>query len=197
MSEPYNNQGGSHVLSTEEVLELVTRAKSGDQKAFATLYETFVSPIYRFIFFTIRNKHIAEDLTQTVFLRAFRALPGYTERGVPFPAWLYTIARNAMIDHWKKKRDVLVENPEEVFGEIESQEMGAEEESGQKRRATYVQELLRELSDEQREVVTLFFVEELSHAEIARITGKTEEAVRALKHRALKALRGKVDERYL
>ena len=197
MSEPHNNQSGSSSPTSEEILALVARAKEGDEAAFTTLYETYVSPIYRFIFFNIKNKPEAEDLTQNVFLRAFKALPNYIERGVPFPAWLYAIARNATIDYWKKKRDVLVDNPEEMFGGVESNEARADEETGVNLRGEYVRRLLEELSVDQREIVTLAFVEELSHAEIAEITGKTEEAVRALKHRALKALRGKIDEKYL
>ena len=197
MSEPHNKQSGSSSPTQEEVLTLVAKAKEGDEAAFTILYETYVSPIYRFIFFNIKNKPEAEDLTQNVFLRAFKALPNYTERGVPFPAWLYAIARNATIDYWKKKRDVLVDNPEELFGGVESGETRADEETAVNLRGEYVRRLLEELSVDQREIVTLAFVEELSHAEIAEITGKTEEAVRALKHRALKALRGKIDEKYL
>ena len=212
MNEPSKRAGDQHkghkgyggggfgqgpAASPEHVVSLVTKAQGGDEKAFSELYETFVSPIYRYIFFNVRNKDEAEDLTQTVFLKAFKALPDYVARGVPFGAWLYAIARNATIDYWKKRRDVVVDNPDELFGEIKDTKEDAEASTSRERRASYIRDLLGELSLDQREVVTLFFVEELSHTEIAQITGKTEEAIRALKHRAIKALREKVDERYL
>lgn len=188
---------GSSDIPPEKINELVTQAQAGDEQAFGILYKNFVSPIYRYIFFNVKNRNDAEDLTQTVFLRAFKAVGDYVSRGVPFGAWLYAIARNATIDYWKKKRDVLVDNPDEVFERVVETGESAEESTGALKRAIYIQKLLATLSREQQEIVSLYFIEELSHQEISEITGKSEEAVRALKHRALKALRGKIDERYL
>ncbi len=197
MTAPQKDDSLPQEANSRELLTLVSAAQEGDEEAFGTLYGQFVTPIYRFIFYNVRNRDEAEDLTQTVFLRAFRALPSYKSRGVPFGAWLYAIARNATIDYWKKKRDVLVDNPEELFDTIESGMMSAEEETASSKRNEYLQSLLTTLSEDQREVIVLSFIEERSHEEIAMITGKSEEAVRALKHRALKALRGKIDEKYL
>ncbi|HEY4506125.1 MAG TPA: sigma-70 family RNA polymerase sigma factor [Candidatus Paceibacterota bacterium] len=185
------------MADSKHIHNLVDRAREGDESAFGILYEEYFAPIYRFVYFQVRHKETAEDLTQSVFLKAMEAVPSYEDKGVPFVAWLYRIARNAVIDHWKKKREVLVESPEITFEGILDLEPRPDEKMGQKIRGDYVRELLLDLSEDQREIVILCFVEELSYAETSKITGKSEEAIRALKHRALKALRAKFDDSYL
>src|SRR3989344_317784 len=111
----------SHVWPTHSFLNkdmdndirvLVGKARQGDRAAFGELYNEYFAPIYRFVYFKIRHKETAEDITQSVFAKAFVAVSSFEERGAPFVSWLYTIARNLCLDHWKKKQDVLIEDKE-------------------------------------------------------------------------------------
>src|SRR3989344_5112069 len=94
--------------------EVVRGAIDGDKEAFGILYEEYFTPIYRFIYFRVKNRTDAEDISQNVFIKAYSSIGNYKEHGVPFLAWLYTIARNTTIDYWKKKRDYLLENPDTI-----------------------------------------------------------------------------------
>ena len=180
-------------MEREEIVRLVASAKVGDEYAFGKLYTQYITPIYRFVFFQVHHREDAEDLTQTVFLRAFQAIPEFEDRGLLFSTWLYTIARNLIIDHRKKKRDVIVDDPERLFDAIIDEKASASHGAEDAERAVLVERALRELSEDQREVIILHFMEEMSHPEVAQVTGKTEEAVRALKYRAMKTLRDAID----
>lgn len=180
-------------LDEEKIKDLVALAKDGDQEAFSLIYQRFYTPIYRFVFYQVKHKEEAEDLAQNVFLKVMKALPGFEDRGVKFSSWMYTIARNSVIDFWKKKKDI-------VFGEGETLELIAggtnnvSKAISQSETKGVLKEIVLELSPDQREVVTLFFIEELTYPEISKITGKKEDAIRALKYRALKSLKNKINK---
>lgn len=180
----------------DQMKNLVLRAKQGDREAFAILYSEYFNPIYRFIYFQVRQKKDAEDLAQSVFLKALEAIENFREQGFPFSSWLYRIARNSVIDFWKKKRGQTIDDPE-FFSEIPDTRALPWEKASEGFRAEYLRKLIQEISEDQKEVILLYFVEGLSYPEIAEITGRSEEAIRALKHRALKSLRAKIDEKYL
>lgn len=174
-----------------EVKELVLLAKSGDKDAFTKIYDLFYTPVYRFIFLQVRHKEEAEDLVQITFLKSLEALNSFEERGAKFSTWVYTIARNSVIDHWKKKKDVITS--EENFIENVAHEGRLEDEIYKNENAKMIKSLIEELSHEQKEIMILYFVEELSYREISNIIGKKEDAIRALKYRALKSLRGRIE----
>jgi len=87
--------------------QLVSEAKAGDSKAFGILYDAYVERIYRFVFFRVADEQTAEDITAQVFLRAWEKLGRYRIGNSPFLAWLYTIARNAVIDHYRTRKTVV------------------------------------------------------------------------------------------
>lgn len=170
-----------------ELLPIIEKAKNGDQEAFGYLYTTYLTPIYRFIYYRVKNEQEAEDLTQTVFLKAWNAVGSYEHQGHQFTAWLYTIAKNTVTDYWKKKKDILIDEPEITLGHIPS-DSDPMDDIQKQQLSEAVRTLLKKLSEDQQMIITLKFIDELSNKEIAAITGKNEDAIRALQYRALKAL---------
>ena len=172
----------------ERIAEFVRGAKRGDPQAFDTLYKHYLSPIYRFVYFRVKSEGDAEDLTQHIFIKAWNALQNFEERGKPFSAWLYAIARNAVIDHWKKKKELRLEESEEanlkIMDDPDPQEIAAHKEDGARLR-----DAIRILTEDQQEIIVLKFIEDRTNSEIAEITDKSEDAIRQLQFRALKALR--------
>lgn len=166
--------------------ELMRRAKAGDETAIAAIYELYFTPVYRYLRLRVANREDCEDLVQMVFLKAYQAFPNFQEReGSPL-AYFFTIARNLAIDHWRKQRGHL-HSDIESFELIDGSEASDQALAGEGKRLVY--QALAKLKKDQREVLILRFINELSNREIAGIMEKTEEAVRQIQSRALRALR--------
>lgn len=169
--------------------ELVRRAQQGDREAFAVLYEEHFEGIYRYIFVRIRDQAETEDLTQQVFLAALEALPSYRWRGVPFSSWLFRIAHNRVVDYMRKASKLRSSPSTDLVAAESDPEAAVEKEI----ELAQLAELLEELTPLQREVVSLRFSGGLSTAEVAKVMGKSEGAIKALQHSALAALRKKLE----
>lgn len=162
------------------------RAVSGDAEAFASLYQSYVDRVYRFIFFRVGESRLAEDLTSQTFLKAWESLGRYQIRGLPFAAWLFRIARNKVIDNYRVSKETvsleaaLLTQPD-PHGKVDEKVEGHLE-------VEQLRVALRRLTEEQRQVLTLKFIEGLSTKEISQIMGKQEGAIRALQMRGLQAL---------
>ena len=178
----YDNKGN-------DPKELVMRAKAGSGEAFAKLYEQYFTPIYRYIYFRVRRKEEAEDLTQAVFIKAFEAMPRFQDLGKEPLAFFFTVARNTIINHWRKKKEILPDDPDETFRSIPDESTGPHLAAETNERLRAVWGALEGLTEDQRDVITLRFINELSNKEVATLLGKTEEAVRQLQARGLKAIR--------
>lgn len=164
---------------------LIERARRGEREAISALYRRYVQAIYRYLYYRVGDDQTAEDLTAEVFLRAVEGLPGYEPRGVPFSAWLYRIAQARVSDYFRRQRRAA------TIGLDESWPSGEHSPLAEVEQASLREELraaLPRLTADQQQVIILKFVEGLSNAEIARILGKTEGAVKSLQHRALNAL---------
>jgi RNA polymerase sigma-70 factor (ECF subfamily) len=169
---------------------LVARAKA-EGEAFGVLYERYVKKIYNYMYYRTGNEHDAEDLTARVFQRALAHLEHYTERGLPFSAWLYRIAHN-LVANWHRDQGRHTVLPLEHVASQELQALGAERpeamtETRQEREA--LRQAVRRLPGERQELLILKFVERLSNAEIGAIMNRSEGAVKSLYHRTLLALR--------
>lgn len=169
---------------------LVARAKA-EGEAFGVLYERYVKKIYNYMYYRTGNEHDAEDLTARVFQRALAHLEHYTERGLPFSAWLYRIAHN-LVANWHRDQGRHKVLPLEHVASQELQALGAERpeamtETRQEREA--LRQAIRRLPGERQELLILKFVERLSNAEIGAIMNRSEGAVKSLYHRTLLALR--------
>ncbi len=164
---------------------LVQQAAAGDQTAFAALYEMHADRVYRHVHFQVLDGHDAEDITQEVFIKAWRSLPRYRRTGAPFVSWLIVIARNAIVDHFRSKKNVrdLDESsePESDSDPVAS----AEAEFGR----VEVRNAVMRLKGDKRTVIIMHFIDGLSYEEIARALGKSEGAIRVIQHRALKDMK--------
>ncbi len=166
-------------------VELVERASSHDQAAFAELYNAYVDKIYKYIFYKVSNAPDAEDLCEQVFLKAWEAIGRYKWCGYPFSSWLYKLAHNLVVDFYRTRRDPVPLNdllytsdepadPENALNSaVEAYELKA---------------AIGQLTGEQQQVIALKFIEGYKNIEIAQMMNKNEGAIRALQYRALRSL---------
>ena len=167
-------------------LELIQRAVSGDPDAFAALYDFYVEQIYRFVLFRVGDEQTAEDLTSQVFLKAWDNLSSYQIRGLPFKAWLFRIARNSVIDYYRTYKETMPLEPSALTKPDPAAEVSDQVE--QQLQAEELRLALQQLTEDQRQVLTLRFIEGLSTEEVANVLGKRQGAIRALQMRGLQAL---------
>jgi RNA polymerase sigma-70 factor, ECF subfamily len=179
------SEPAARTITDSDVKTIAVRASRNDPTAFTYLYRLYFSQVFTFISFRVSNREDAEDLANTVFEKALGAIDRYRPKPAQFSTWLYTIAKNCIIDHYRKRRLPLDD-------EAEATALPARDASsdplacllGEERRRT-LREALRELTAEQREVIECRFFFELSIQETAELMTKTEGAVKALQFRAL------------
>jgi RNA polymerase sigma-70 factor (ECF subfamily) len=188
----YQLNGMSEWHEVEDI-QLIQLAKDGSADAFGELYERHAQSVFRFIYAHLDSRQDAEDLMDDVFLRVWNSLSGYREKGVPFIAFLFRIARNGIIDHYRRSkqtkqttsieelplRDWQPEPGESVMTAMEHQE---------------VRLVLERLREDYRTVLVLRFLSELTPDETAQVMGRTTGAIRVLQHRALMAMRELLEE---
>jgi RNA polymerase sigma-70 factor (ECF subfamily) len=167
---------------------LVRRAQAQDRDAFAELYEAYFDKIYRYIVLKIGDRTEAEDMTQQVFLKALKSLSTYKWKDVPFSAWLYRIAHNQVVDHFRKSsRQQSCELTEAITPDDPDE--NPQHQTELKVDIEQLVQATRHLTKAQQEVIALRFSSDLPVTEVARIMGKSEGAVKALQHSAVVALR--------
>ena len=167
--------------------ELVHRAQSGDRQALEELCQREWKPVYAIAYRAVRNVSDAQDITQEVFLRALRSLPRYTDQGVPFRAYLDTIARNLIRDRWRKRQLRIVEiSHADTFP---ASNQGPEERALQNVDIDQLRRASQLLSNDHQTVLQLRIKEGLSAAEVGEIMDRSPAAIRQLQYRALLALR--------
>ncbi len=176
-------------ISDEEALK---RAAQGDRESFGLIYDRYITRIYNYIYYRTGNTHDAEDLTSQVFSRALKHITNYQDRGVPFSAWLYRIAHN-LVANWhrdkSRKQEFALEDgiwsskesemPESVLLRVEQHDE--------------ILDLIRDIPEDRQMLIILKFVDHMPNAEIGKIMGKTEGAIKSLYHRTLLSLRNKID----
>jgi len=167
--------------------ELVVLAKN-DQEAFGVLYERYVEKIYKYIYYRTGNHHDAEDLASAVFHRAMAHIENYTERGVPFQAWLYRIAHN-LVANWHRDRGRRKIIPLEEFVNSGLHFDAPDAATEDKEERQQLLEAIARLPDERQQLLYLKFVSGLSNADVGEILDRTEGAIKSLYHRTLIALR--------
>jgi RNA polymerase sigma-70 factor, ECF subfamily len=173
-------------MDDETLDRLVTEAQAGNAEAFGAIFDAYVGPIHRFIASRVNRPSDAEDLTQLVFVKALEALPRYEARGIPFGGWLFRLARNAIIDQIRTRKDHLSLLAAETR---ETEDAGPEARAALRDDLERVAEALRDLTDDQREVIELRFFAGLSELEAATAMGRQEGTIRGLQFRAIAALR--------
>jgi len=175
----------SKKLSKERVAELARGWVKGDKESFSIIYDTLVDNIYKFIYFKVHSRD-AEDLTELVFIKAWENRKKYDHTKSSFTSWLYTIARNTVIDHYRVSKqvdqlDTAIEddkkrsNPKKLTEEVLN--------------ATTMRKAVEKLPKNYRDVVLLRFIQDMSYSEIAQTLDKTEGAIRIMQFRALRQLK--------
>jgi RNA polymerase sigma-70 factor (ECF subfamily) len=197
VSQLPNSQPDEAVISAEreEDARLARRAANGEAEAFGALYDRYMDAVYRYVFYRVRNEAEAEDVTSEVFMRALRAMPKYEPRQA-FLAWLYRIARNAVIDRSRRRasrqqvsfEDALAHpHGDNVVNPDEGLLAGSD--------AGIVRQAMRQLTPLQQEVLVLRYVEGFDTKTICKLTGKRDGTIRGIEFRALAALRALIPSR--
>jgi RNA polymerase sigma-70 factor (ECF subfamily) len=170
-----------------DIVMLVDKAAGGDFRAFGQLYSIYLNRIYRYVLYHVKDRMTAEDITDEVFIKAWKAIKSCKNKGHTFSAWIYRIAHNQLINTLRNLNKFSSVDIEKV-AEVDTIDLSNEITPDQ-------QELLdaiAELPPNQTQVITLKFIEGLDNREIGEIIGKSEGAIRVLQLRGLTALRQKL-----
>ena len=173
--------------------QLVLQAQDGDAEAFGRIYDGYVERIYRFVFFRVDDQETAEDITSQVFLKAWSNLNRFEFTRTPYIAWLYTIAHNTVIDHYRTRKvttaleDVQLSQPDDAEAVENQIDLTVEMKT--------IKAAMQSLTDDQQHVLHLRFIEGMSNTEIAQQLGKREGAIRALQMRGLQGLAKQLAEK--
>ncbi len=174
--------------------DTIRRAKKGDREAIAELYDRYQASIFTYIFYRVSDQDCAEDLTGEVFVRMIEKLPDYIHTDRPVLAWLYTIAHNLVIDHYRLTQqnnplpleESLTANPQDEGHPVNRTEERLLQEC--------LTQVLQMLTEEQRQVIQLKLIEDREIAEVAALMDRNERAIRSLQHRALAALQRAIEQ---
>jgi RNA polymerase sigma-70 factor (ECF subfamily) len=166
--------------------DLIRRAQEGEPNVVGDLYERYQRGIFRFIYYRVGDLHTAEDLTSDVFLRMIEKLPNYSGHSVTFQAWLFQIARNLSIDHYRKSSirknvQLMDDFPEGGDGPLEMVSKGLTSEK--------LYHALVQLPENQRDVIVMRFIVGMPVREVAQALHKSDNSIKGLQRRALQSLR--------
>lgn len=171
----------------EEIEKLVKKSQKGDQDAFAEIYDIFIDPIYRYVYYRVKSVD-AEDLVETVFLKVWENIRQYKPRKKSFSAWMFRIAHNLVVDYYRASKGNFIE---ELTLQLPDQ--SREHNPICVTQGVLDQDLLKEaigkLKKQYQEIIIYKFINDLSSKEIADILKKSEGSLRILQFRALKALK--------
>lgn len=172
------------------------KIKAGDPEVFKEIYNQYLDSIYRFIYFKVSNREEAEDLTSEVFLKTWQYLYGVQKEVKSLQALLYQIARNLVIDFYRQKSQVEILDETGVLERLEdSRQQSLLGKIDNQAEIINIERILKQLKEEYQEVIILHYLEEMEIGEIAQVLNKSQGAVRVLLHRALKVLKGYLEEK--
>ncbi|MGI5827796.1 MAG: RNA polymerase sigma factor [Patescibacteria group bacterium] len=174
---------------SEELDALVILAKHGDKQAFGQIYETFYKRIYRFIYYMVYDPETASDLTQNTFLKTWKSLSSFDVQKGTLQAFIFAVARNAVIDFKRKKKNLALDTAETIPSDDDIQETLLSKEQ-----KAVVYKTMGFLKEFEKLLIVLRYFEELSFNEIAQVVNKEEGAVRVRVHRILKKMRQYIKE---
>jgi RNA polymerase sigma-70 factor (ECF subfamily) len=166
--------------------ELAMNSQAGARREVGELYDRFAQGVYRFLVYRTGDPQAADDLTSEVFLKALRALPDLRARPASLQAWLFQIARNLAIDHYRKQR---LRDHAALDEALPAAGPAPDADLEQRLTSELLRRALERLSPDQRDVITLRFVSSLPTAEVALTLHKSEDAVKGLQRRGLAQLR--------
>ncbi|MFC1847044.1 RNA polymerase sigma factor [Chloroflexota bacterium] len=172
--------------STADIELLIDGAVKGNADDFGQLYDLCIERVYRHVYYRVGNTKDAEDLTQQVFINAWKAISRYKKTASPFIAWLMRISHNLVIDYYRKKKDTIYFDYEwEIKDSYSNPERKTEEHFEQRQ----LRKVILRLPYKQQQVILMSFIEGFTYAEIAAALSKKEGTIRVILHRALKKMR--------
>lgn len=183
----YINSYGSAQMSKKQKEKLLKDAKFGGRDSFGIIYDTYFDRVYKYLFYRTSHRETAEDLTEEVFTKAFEKISGFSGNFEKLSGWLMVIARNTLIDHYRKRNEDL---PLEYLENAQSNEDSALLKLEYSEREQILFKALGKLSREHRQIIQMRFIEGLSLKDIAQMLKKSQVAVRVAQFRALKILKG-------
>lgn len=163
---------------------LIAQARQGDPAALSAIYDQFAPKMYIYFYHRLGNRELAEDLTAEVFVRMVEAVDTPRFADTSLSGWLYRVAHNLLVDHFRQQRQEVA-----LSEELPTQREGPAAIAERKLAQDGLREALKELTEDQRQVIVLRFGEGLTAREVAEIMGKQENTVWQLQHRALNGLR--------
>lgn len=172
--------------------ELAQRTAAGDRDAFAEIYGILLDPIYRYLYWNSGSREEAEDLAEETFLRCLTNIGSYRPGRGPFKAWAFRIAHNLLVDQRRRSGR---RSREEIGESLEDPGISAPQSLEEEEGARALREMMQELPSTQRQVIVMKYFAEMSNAEVAKAVGRSEGAVNALQHRALRRLGRMLEER--
>jgi RNA polymerase sigma-70 factor, ECF subfamily len=167
---------------------LVQQAIKRDKTAFSTLYDSCVDRVYRHVFYRVSNQSDAEDITQEVFTRAWKAIDKYKPAGAPFVSWLLIIASHLITDYYRKNQ-TNIKREEDYKRTFSSKVADPAEKADTNLEKALVKEAVIKLKGDKQKVILMHFIDGFSYEEIAQILHKSENAVRVIQFRALEDLK--------
>lgn len=173
-------------IKSQTELQLALEARRGNAESFGRLYELYIKKIYDFVYYKTLNKEVAEDITSLVFVKAWHKINQFKDRS--FSAWLYTIARHAVVDHYRRER--FHQDIDDCWDLADQTDFLKQIDSDLK--IEVIKEAMKSLKNEEREILIMRFWLDLSFLEIAEQLGKQEGAVKMSLGRTLKNLKNKV-----
>lgn len=178
-------------LNIEQVESLVKRCQKGDCEAFAKIYDEYVNQIYKYIYYKVKREDV-EDLTETLFLKAWENIRKYRKRkNTNFRSWLYRIAHNLVVDHYRLTREHISLDPRMSS---KSRESNPKDIAQDMLNNDNLRQAISRLKKNYQRIIILKFINELSNSEISKVLRKSEGSIRILQFRALKALRQVLEE---
>jgi RNA polymerase sigma-70 factor (ECF subfamily) len=179
----------------QDIKELVEKAKGYDAEAFGKLYDLYFDKVFGFAYYKVGNRFEAEDIAEQVFLKALENIAGFEWRGTPFSAWLFRIASNLIIDHYRSNKHRAVDLDENLDIELDASH-GPEEFVFRELDRREVARAIGTLTEEQQQVVVMRFIFGMTNEEVAKAIDKNVGAIKALQHRAIGALARALGEIY-
>ena len=181
-------------LTKEQINQLVVDSQKGSKESFVKIYENFYVKIFRYIYVKCSNVQESENLTQEVFIKAFKSISSFKFRengtsGPSFSSWIFTIARNQIIDYYRKnssKTESYIDNIQEEYWSVSE---NLEDELDNKLQFNKIIKNMEKLTSLQKEVINLRFAAQMSLSETAKILNKNENSIKSLQHSAIKKLR--------
>lgn len=172
-------------MTEEQLKNALKLAQDGDRSSFGDIYDHFAEKLYRFIYFRVSHKEVAEDVLSDTFVKAWQKVHQINSSGA-LGGWLYQIAKNNIVDYYRLKKDLvpleeITDDLPDAIDPIDSASLGLQQKK--------ILDVMNELTEEQQQVIRYKFFEDLSTEETAYVMGKTEGSIRVIQHRAIARLK--------